>query len=76
MAEGAQDARDPISCQRCEQQMEFVGTKRLHEGTNWGVLGEIGEFFVKRERFDVYVCPQCGRVEFFVDGIGEASRPR
>lgn len=67
---------NPISCPRCEQLLDFVGTKRLHEGTNWGVLGELGELFVKRERFDVYVCPRCGRVEFFVDGIGEEFRPR
>ena len=67
---------NPIACPRCEQQLDFVGTKRLHEGTNWGVLGELGELFVKRERFDVYVCPRCGRVEFFVDGIGEEFRPR
>jgi ribosomal protein S27AE len=68
--------RNPISCPRCEQQLDFVGTKQLHEGTNWGVLGELGELFVKRERFDVYLCPRCGRVEFFVDGIGEEFRPR
>jgi hypothetical protein len=30
---------------------------------------------VNRERFDIYVCPRCGRVEFFIDGIGERFRP-
>jgi len=66
---------DPISCPRCRLTLEYVGRKRFHEGTNWGALGEIGELFVKREHFDVYVCPRCGRVEFFVDGIGEEYRP-
>ena len=66
---------DPISCPRCAQPLQYVGTKRLHEGTNWGVFGELGELFVKREHFDVYVCPRCGRVEFFVDGIGDQFRP-
>ena len=56
-----EDVTDPISCPRCEQQLDFVGTRRLHEGTNWGVFGELGELFVKRERFDVYVCSRCGR---------------
>lgn len=65
---------DPMACPRCQQALDFVGTKRFHEGTNWGLLGEIGELFVKRERFDVYVCPRCGRVEFFVDGAGEEHR--
>ena len=67
---------DPISCARCTDALQYVGRKRFHEGTNWGVLGELGELFVKREHFDVYVCPRCGRVEFFVDGIGERYRPQ
>ena len=62
---------NPIFCSRCSRTLEYVGRKRFHEGTNWGVFGELGELFVKREHFDVYVCPQCGRVEFFVDVIGE-----
>lgn len=31
--------------------------------------------FENREHFDVYVCPRCGRVEFFLDGVGEEFRP-
>jgi hypothetical protein len=31
---------------------------------------------VNRENFDVYVCPRCGHVELFVEGIGEEFRPR
>jgi hypothetical protein len=29
---------------------------------------------MNKERFDVYVCPRCGRVELFVDGIGQEFR--
>lgn len=65
-----------LDCPRCNEPLEHLGTKRFHEGTNWGLLGEIGEFFVNRDRFDVYACPRCGRVEFFVDGVGEQHRPR
>jgi len=53
-----------------------MGTKRFHEGTQWGMLGNIAELFENREHFDVYMCPRCGRVEFFVDGVGEEFRPR
>jgi len=65
----------PLDCVRCATKMEYVGTKRFHEGTRWGVLGDLGELFVKRESFDVFVCPRCGRVEFFIEGIGEEFRP-
>ena len=64
-----------IRCPRCDKRLDYVGTKKFHEGTRWGLLGEIGELFTNREHFDVYVCPRCGRVELFVDGIGEDLRP-
>ena len=70
------DGPDPMQCPRCDRALQFVGTKRFHEGTRWGLLGELGELFVNREQFDVYVCQRCGRVELFIDGIGEAFRPR
>lgn len=65
-----------LNCLRCPTAMEFVGTRKFHEGTRWGAFGELGELFVNRERFDVYLCPRCGRVELFVDGVGEDLRPR
>ena len=71
----AEPEEDPITCLRCRCRLDFVGTKNFHEGTRWGVLGDIGELFVNKQRFDVYCCPKCGRVEFFVDGIGEQFRP-
>lgn len=64
-----------MHCVRCATNLDYVGTKRFHEGSRWGVLGDLGELFVRRESFDVFVCPRCGRVEFFVEGIGEEFRP-
>jgi hypothetical protein len=68
------DAPDPMKCPWCETALAHVGTKTFHEGTRWGILGDIGELFVNKEQFDVYVCKRCGRVELFVDGIGEEFR--
>ena len=69
---------DPLTCPRCDTKLDYVGTKKFHEGTRgWGFfLGDLGELFTNREHFDVYVCGRCGRVELFVDGIGEEFRPR
>ncbi|HVG39970.1 MAG TPA: hypothetical protein VM888_00065 [Chitinophagaceae bacterium] len=66
---------NPMMCPRCNTDLKYVGTKAFHEGTRWGVLGELGELFVNKQRFDVYVCERCGRVELFIDGIGEEFRP-
>jgi hypothetical protein len=65
----------PVHCPRCNVALNYVGTKRFHEGRRWRLLGEPGELFVNREHFDVYVCPRGGRMEMFVDGIGEEFRP-
>ncbi len=64
-----------VLCPRCSIPKQYLGTKRFHEGTRWGFLGDLGELFVNKETFDVYSCPKCGSVEFFVDGVGEDKRP-
>ena len=62
-----------MKCLRCDSEIEFLGTKNFLEGTHLDAW--LGDFFLNRERLDVYVCPKCGRVEFFVDRIGEELRP-
>jgi hypothetical protein len=66
-----------LRCHRCSAPMNYVGTRRLHEDKSLGVLAELGEMFKAgaSEFLDVYVCQRCGRVELFVDGIGEEYRP-
>jgi DNA-directed RNA polymerase subunit RPC12/RpoP len=65
-----------VSCPRCDIALDYVGTRKFHEGTRaFDFLGGVFELFKNREHFDVYVCSRCGRVELFVDGIGEEMRP-
>ena len=74
--QSTENESNPMSCPRCENALEYVGTKKFHEGTRaFDVLGGIWELLKNREQYDVYVCPRCGRLEFFVDGIGEQFRP-
>ncbi|MGQ0637085.1 MAG: hypothetical protein ACT4QC_20945 [Planctomycetaceae bacterium] len=68
-------ATPPISCLRCRCDLDHMGTKSFHEGPRWGFIGDLGELFVNKEHFDVYRCPRCGHVEFFIDGVGEQFRP-
>ena len=65
-----------VQCLRCQEVMRYAGFKKFHEGSRgWGFwLSDLGELFTHREGYDLYVCPRCGRVELFVDGIGEAFR--
>ena len=55
----------PMNCLRCDSTLEHAGTKKFHLGPNLGVLGDWGELLVGRESLDMYVCSQCGHVEFF-----------
>lgn len=47
-----------LDCLRCNVQMRYSGNFRFHEGFLTGV-------FTNKETFDLYVCPACGKVEFF-----------
>jgi Zn finger protein HypA/HybF involved in hydrogenase expression len=58
-----------IECLRCKVPMSFNGNYRFHEGTRMGALGDLFELFINRESFDLYFCPKCGKVEFFLPEI-------
>ena len=65
-----------LSCLRCGSKLKYYGVRHFHEGKGhpsfW--LGDWGELAVNRVVLDAYACQVCGKVEFFVDGIGERLR--
>jgi hypothetical protein len=61
-----------VDCLRCGRALDYVGLRHFHEGTRWGVLGNLGELLVRAEGFEIYLCSGCGHVEFFAHGIGES----
>jgi len=61
-----------IDCLRCKTKLLYSGIYRFHEGTRYGALGNLFELLVNQESFEIYVCPKCGKVEFFVP-IGQAE---
>ena len=69
--------KSEMNCVRCQYPMRYAGLKKFHEGgPAWGFwLGDLGELFTKRELMDVYICPQCGKLELFLDGVGDEFRP-
>jgi hypothetical protein len=74
-AKPAEDDAEPgvpnPRCTRCKIELRFMGSRKFHEGTNLGALGELGHLFETSESFDVYACPRCGHVDLFVDGLEE-----
>lgn len=55
-----------MDCLRCGKRMQYAGQYRFHEGGHLGALGNLFELLENRETFDLYCCPGCGKVEFFV----------
>lgn len=64
--EAQSDGRRTLNCLRCpDVKMLYTGVFRFHEGSNYGVLGNIFEAFENKESFEIYLCPRCGKAEFF-----------
>lgn len=55
-----------IECLRCKIPLIFSGEYKFHEGAKVGFFGDLLEAFVNREKFDLYVCPKCEKVEFYI----------
>jgi len=49
--------------------MEFKTNFVFNEGTTVGKSIFLPDLFINKESFDLYVCPNCGKVEFFVPGF-------
>ena len=55
----------PKHCLRCNIPLRHAGRKEFHEGMKLGALGDFFELLVNQTRLEMYVCPNCLRVEFF-----------
>lgn len=58
----------PMGCVRCSSVLIHAGTKKFHQGPNFGAFGDWGELLIAKETLEMYVCSQCGHVEFFALG--------
>jgi Zn finger protein HypA/HybF involved in hydrogenase expression len=66
-----EEKKKELDCLRCKVRLIYSGNFKFHEGTRFGIFGNIFEAFVNRESFDLYICPSCGKVEFFSPQIGQ-----
>ncbi len=55
-----------INSLRCEIPMIDSGNFKFHEGFKIGIFGDLFDWFQNRETFNLYYCPNCGKVEFFI----------
>jgi hypothetical protein len=57
----------PKRCLRCNITMRYAGAKDLDDGPKLDVFSLLfGELFANKTILEMYLCPSCFRVEFFV----------
>lgn len=61
-------------CLRCNITLKYAGTKEFDEGMRLDTFGLFfGELFANKTRLEMYLCPTCLRVEFFVSDPSDMS---
>jgi len=60
-----EEKKKELDCLRCKVPLIYSGNFKFHEGTRFGIFGNILEAFVNRESFDLYIFPSFGKFEFF-----------
>ena len=54
-----------VNCLRCEDEMFYGGREKLQLGKTGWVLGDLPNLLAGALEVDIYVCPKCGKLEFF-----------
>lgn len=54
-----------LSCLRCDTAMEPVGENKLQLGEMGWFAGHWPNLLAGALEVDIYVCPKCGKLEFF-----------
>lgn len=70
-----------INCLRCGTRMKFVGNEKLQLGQTGWIMGDLPNLLVGAMGVSVYVCTDCGKIEFYQaqeeskDGISQIKCP-
>ena len=58
-----------VECMRCTTALDYHGNFRFNENTRSGSIGNLLEVFINKESIDIYSCPKCGKIEFYLPGF-------
>jgi len=54
-----------LKCLRCNQQMDYLKSERIQLGQTGFFLGDLPNLMAGALEVDIYVCNNCGKIEFF-----------
>jgi hypothetical protein len=59
-------------CLACQNNLTYVGSQKLHSGICYGIVWN--ELAGNQIELEMFFCPACGRVEFFMPGMISEAR--
>ena len=65
-----------LNCLRCGRQMRYIKREKLQLGQTGWVLGDLPNLFAGAMSVDIYTCPGCGKVEFYLADAAEEELPQ
>lgn len=54
-----------LFCLRCNNNMNFIGTRKIQLGETGWVLGDLPNLIAGALEVDIYSCAKCGKIEFY-----------
>ena len=55
-----------ITCLRCGNEMKHIRTEKMQLGQTGWILGDLPNLIAGAMEVDIYSCPQCRKLEFFI----------
>ena len=66
-----------ITCLRCDHKMDHIKRDKIQLGQTGWILGDLPNLIAGAMELDIYACPECRKVEFFLaDESPEDSLPQ
>lgn len=65
-----------IVCLRCGQEMNHIRTEKIQFGQTGWIMGDIPNLLAGAMEVDIYSCPKCKKIEFFLADTREAGLPQ
>ncbi len=54
-----------IDCLRCHAAMNYIGCEEIQLGRTGWIFGDLSNLLSGALDVEIYICPKCGKMEFF-----------
>lgn len=65
-----------MPCLRCGHEMKHIKTEKLQLGQTGWIFGDLPNLLAGAMEVDIYTCPNCGKLEFYLAEETEEELPQ